>query len=170
MIQKVIILVIIVVIILLGGVWFAFLLPQKDTGDVLKSTTGTSSEPVFSDLRIGTLVRASFANQKNPPIKQKTEYTVNEQLMLRSTTTSRVEEPVSVTVRLIDEKSRIVSLSPSQVTLEPGTGSYCCWTIPTPGQYTMQIFRPDSLITSIPLKITRDLSSINSATKQGFEQ
>ena len=150
----------IVFVLLIAGVLFALFLPSRGTVPVDQEEKPTDKlPPLFSDLRIGTPVRAEFATQKNPPIKQKSEYTASELIMLRGTTTSAATKPVEVTVRLVDEKSSITSMSPSKVTLDVGTNSYCCWTIKTPGQYIMQVFRPDSVVTRIPLKIVKDFET-----------
>ncbi len=162
---KIVAVAIIALVILLGGIWFASQLPNRAYETKAPSSGTQVQTPVFTDLRIGTLVRDSFATQKNPPIKQKPEYTVKEKLMLRGKTTSAVTAPLSVTVRLVDEQSRIIPLSPSTVTLDPGTSAYCCWTIPTPGKYTVQILRPDSITTNIPLKIVKDFET---APKSSF--
>lgn len=148
-----------VAVLFIAGILFALFLPSRGTvSDTPEQKAGKQS-PLFSDLRIGTPVRPSFATQKNPPIKQKGEYTVSEPIMLQGTTTSAATGPVEVTVRLVDEKSAIVSLSPSKATFGLGTNSYCCWTVKTPGQYTMQVFRPDSIVTRIPLRIVRDFET-----------
>lgn len=159
--QKIIFLAIAVIILFIGGVWFATILPDKkspeDSNQPLDTTRG---KPLFSDLRIGTPVRASFATQKNPPIKQKMDYTVNEPIMLQGSVISSVTKPITVSARLVDSASKITELQPASITLGPGTTSYCCWTISTPGIYTVQVLRPDSITTALPITITRDLSAI----------
>lgn len=157
---KIAIVIFIGIILFVGGIWFALLLPDNTYQDT-RGPSDTTSVPLFSDLRLGTPVRAEFANQKNPPIKQKSEYTVNELIMLRGTTTEAATDSVSLDVRLVDDKSRIVPLTPSSVSLAPGTNSYCCWTIETPGKYTMQIFRPDSIISTLPITIVRDYTTLS---------
>lgn len=150
MTKRTIIILATITVIFILGVWFAFQLPQEKT--MVADTTYTG--PVFSDIRIGTPVRASFATQKNPPIKQKTDYGINEPILLQTTTMDAVTAPVSVTVRLLDSLQNIVPLTPDVVTLDPGKNEFCCWTIPTPGQYTLQVLRPDNLITNLPIKMT----------------
>ncbi len=159
--QKIVTIAIIVIILFIGGIWFATLLPdtpQAEPSTPFDATQGR--QPLFTDLRLGTPVRASFATQKNPPIKQKADYTVNEPIMLQGTTAATVTSPISVSVRLVDTTSKITDLKPSKVSLSPGTSSYCCWTIDTPGTYTIQVLRPDSITTSLPITITRDLSTL----------
>ncbi|HSX24743.1 MAG TPA: hypothetical protein VLG69_02150 [Candidatus Andersenbacteria bacterium] len=147
---KLIIVIAAVILIFLAGIWFAFQLPQNAPS----ATTGGYTGPVFSDLRIGTVVRESFATQKNPPIKQKSDYSTKDLIMLQGTTSDSVTAPVTVTVRLKDAAQTIIPLTPDSVTLDPGKNEYCCWTIPTVGDYTMQVLRPDGIITNLPLKIT----------------
>lgn len=150
----------VIILLFIAGILFALFLPSRGTvQEELGEQKVGKQAPLFSDLRLGTPVRASFATQKNPPIKQKTEYTVNEQIMLQGTTTAAATGPVEITVRLVDEKSSIISMNPSKVTLDKGTNSYCCWDIKTPGQYTMQVFRPDSVVTRLPIKIVKDFES-----------
>lgn len=139
-----------VVIIFITGVWYAFQRPLNAPAVPNSAYTG----PVFSDLRIGTVVRDSFATQKNPPIKQKSDYTTKDLIMLQGTTSDGVTSPVTVTVRLRDDALNIIPLSPDTVTLDPGKNEYCCWNVPTVGAYNMQVLRPDGIITNLPLKIT----------------
>jgi hypothetical protein len=150
--KKYIIITIAVILIFLLGVWYAFQRPLTTPTAQDTSYTG----PVFSDLRIGTVVRESFATQKNPPIKQKSDYTTKDLILLQGTTFDAVKNPVSVTVRLRDAIQNIIPLTPDTVTLAPGKNEYCCWDISAipVGQYTMQILRPDGIITNLPIKIT----------------
>ncbi len=147
---KLIIIATAVTIIFIAGIWFAFQLPQNAPTVTNEGYTG----PVFSDLRVGTVVRESFATQKNPPIKQKSDYSTKDLIMLQGTTSDGVTTPVTVNVRLRDTAQSIIPLNPDSVTLNPGKNEYCCWTIPTVGDYTMQILRPDGIVTNLPIKIT----------------
>lgn len=158
--QKIIFLAIAIVVLFIGGVWFATILPDNQQSTADQHTSEIQSTPLFSDLRLGTPVRASFATQKNPPIKQKMDYTVKEPIMLQGTVIPSVTNPITVSVRLVDSASKITELQPASITLGPGTTSYCCWTISTPGTYTVQVLRPDSITTALPITITRDLSAI----------
>lgn len=162
--QRIVIITAIVIILFLGGIWFATLLP--DTPEVQQNASSDTSIPLFSDMRLGTPVRATFASQKNPPIKQKADYTVQEPIMLQATTSAAATDSVKVSVRLVDATSKITNLKPSTVTFEPGTNSYCCWTIDTPGSYIIQVLRPDSITTSLPITITRDLSTLADPNKK----
>ncbi len=149
-----------VVVLFIAGTLVALFLPSSGTVPVSEGEIPTGKQnPLFSDLRLGTPVRPEFATQKNPPIKQKSEYTVGELIMLQGTTTQSATGPVEVTVRLVDDKSAIHSLSPSTITLPVGTNTFCCWAITTPGRYTMQIFRPDSIVTRIPLIIAKEFNT-----------
>ena len=146
--------------IFIAGIFFALFLPSRGTEELPQAEQPAGKQPpLFSDLRLGTPVRQEFASQKNPPIKQKTEYTTNEAIMLQGTTTQFASKPVPISVRLIDEKSNIISLKPSTATFALGTNSYCCWDIKTPGQYVMQVFRPDSVVTRLPIKIVKDFET-----------
>lgn len=165
--QRIVLIIVGVIVLFLGGIWFATLTPGTPQAEPSKPfDTTAGNQPLFTDLRLGTPVRATFATQKNPPIKQKTDYTVNELIMLQATTNTSVTSPVSVSVRLVDSASKITSLTPSSVTLDPGTSSYCCWNITTPGKYIIQVLRPDSITTSLPITITRDLSTLADPNKK----
>jgi len=144
----------------IGGALLALLLPSTGVELLPQAEQPVGKQPpLFSDLRLGTPVRPEFATQKNPPIKQKTEYTTSEPIMLLATTTSSATKPIEVSVRLVDEQSTIISLRPSTATFALGTNSYCCWNIKTPGQYVLQVFRPDSVITRLPIKIVKDFET-----------
>lgn len=143
-----------------AGILFALFLPSRGTEQLPQANPPEGKQPpLFSDLRLGTPVRPSFATQVNPPIKQKTEYTTVEPIMLQGTTTSSATKPVTISVRLVDEQSNIISLKPSTATFALGTNSYCCWDIKTPGQYVFQVFRPDSVVTRLPIKIVKDFET-----------
>lgn len=159
--QKIVIIAVAVLILFIGGIWFATLLPNNQDSPSTATINSYSKTPLFTDLRLGTPVRASFATQKNPPIKQKADYTINELIMLQTTTSQAATSAVTVSVRLIDSASKIIPFNPSTITLNPGTNSYCCWTIPTPGKYIVQVLRPDSITTALPITITRDLSTLD---------
>ncbi len=143
-----------------AGIIFAFFIPSDTSSPDTQPVGNQPSQ--FLDLRLGTPVRAEFASQKNPPIKQKSEYTVKEPIMLQGTTTSSATQPVEVTVRLVNELNTVVPLSPGSVTIQPGTNSFCCWNIESPGEYVIQIFRPDGVITRLPIRIVKDFESISS--------
>lgn len=161
--RKLLIIIGIIIVLFIAGIGVASFLPSSGIIPTPQDETPTGKQkPLFSDLRIGTPVRPEFASQKNPPIKQKSEYTVNEPIMLQGTTTQSATSPVEVTVRLVDSKSAVKSLSPSSITLPVGTNSFCCWSVATPGQYTMQVFRPDSVITRIPLRIVQEYNTTTS--------
>ena len=158
--QKIVVVAIIVIVLFVGGIWFATLLPDQQAAEQSPISNTVVKIPLFTDLRLGTPVRASFAPQKNPPIKQKADYTVGEPIMLQGTTISSLTSPINVSVRLVDATSKITNLKPSTVSFSPGTSSYCCWTIDTPGKYIVQVLRPDSITTALPITITRDLSTL----------
>lgn len=146
-------------ILFISGIVFAFFIPTKQTTPVAEQGQTSDQQPLFSDLRLGTPVRPEFATQPNPPIRQQSEYSVQDLIMLQGTTTPAATGPVEITARLVDEKSTIIPLSPNTVTLQKGTSSFCCWTISTPGQYTIQLFRPDSVVTRLPIRIVKDFGS-----------
>lgn len=87
-------------------------------------------------------------------LKQKTQYAPTDQLSLRFTAEVAGESITSLPVRLINKQGAIQPLQPDRIPIRPGISGYCCWVIPQPGQYQLQIFRPEGGITSLPLEIT----------------
>lgn len=124
--------------------------------DLSRSTTLTAPEGrelIVSEITVGTLVNASDANKKDPRIRQASTYTTTSPLALRITTDPSVTKAFTVSARLLTPAGSIIELAPSQATFQPGTSTFCCWQVATPGRYTLQIFRPEKVITSLPLII-----------------
>ncbi len=87
-------------------------------------------------------------------MRTKKSYTTKDRLALRLTTAEGVIEPLQVNARLLTAEGNIIELSPSTLTFQPGTGTFCCWDAPPqPATYRLQIFRPERVITSIPFKV-----------------
>lgn len=126
---------------------------QFDLSTPLKVTAPEGHELIITEITLGTPLNAGEATKPAPKLRQAAAYTPSEPLALRITTDPQVAETTSVSVRLVNQNGEITELDPSQVTLSPGTSTYCCWLVNRPGDYIMQIFRPERIITTLPLTI-----------------
>lgn len=126
-----------------------------DVSQPLHVQTPEGRDLIVSEITLGTLLDATQANQKNPKLRQQDSYTTADPLALRITTNVEVTAPFSVGARLLTPEGTVVELVPSSVTFAPGTSSFCCWIVPQPGHYTLQLFRPEKIITSLPLLIEK---------------
>ena len=61
--QKIVVVAIIVIVLFVGGIWFATLLPDQQAAEQSPISNTVVKIPLFTDLRLGTPVRASFAPQ-----------------------------------------------------------------------------------------------------------
>ncbi|MEX0649872.1 MAG: hypothetical protein WD200_02640 [Candidatus Andersenbacteria bacterium] len=107
---------------------------------------------VISEILVGLRTGENPLDPANPRIKQRDTYTTDDPLMLRATATG-TSTPYTLSVRLLTQTQSAVPLTPSQITLQSGKSTFCCWKIADPGKYTLQIFRPGGGVTSIPLNI-----------------
>lgn len=147
--QRYLVLVVVIGLVILTGVWTAIWwergIPQvKETG----------REVIIEEITLAALRSADEANQANPALKQENNYQVGEPLAMRITTAADVTESIQVSVRLVSDTGKILPLSPASVEFSPGTSTFCCWKIETPGKYQLQIFRPERTVTTLPLMIT----------------
>lgn len=117
-----------------------------------------SRELVIAELTLGTPLDPAERVKKNPKLRQAPAYTTADPLALRVTTEKSVTRPFTVSVRLLTPAGNVVELTPSQVTLAPGTSAFCCWQVEQAGTYTLQIFRPEKVITSLPLLIEQAIT------------
>lgn len=148
--QRYLILVIVVGLLLLLGITVA---TQIDLSQPLHVQTPEGRELIVSEITLGTLIDPTQLNQKNPKLRQQAAYTTADPLALRITTDPGVTAAFSVGARLLTPEGTVVELVPSSVSFQPGTSSFCCWTVAQPGRYTLQLFRPEKVITSLPLII-----------------
>lgn len=130
-----------------------FIASRLDISQPLHVQTPEGRDLIVSEITLGTLLDPTQANQKNPRLRQQDSYTTADPLALRITTTPEVTASFSVGARLLTPEGTVVELVPSSVTFSPGTSSFCCWTVPQSGHYTLQLFRPEKVITSLPLLI-----------------
>ncbi len=116
---------------------------------------------IISEIKLGALQYPEAADKINPPIIQKPSYTTNDQLVLRVTTAPDVDRLIEVNARLLTLRGEVIELDPPAVEFAPGTNGFCCWQIEEPGEYTLQIFRPERVITTIPLKVIEGFDQAN---------
>lgn len=148
-------------VIIVVGVWYAARVRLQEDNSVVTSLT---SDTVISEIRFGALASTEEAKKPNPRITQKSSYATNEPLVMRITTTLGVEEDFQIGVRLVTQAGAIVELNPPSATFQPGTSSFCCWQVPKEGAYTLQIFRPEKTISTIPLIIQKAIDTNTTKT------
>lgn len=115
----------------------------------------TARDVVITELRIGTPQSAAEVTRPDPKLRQQSNYSTEDPIALRLVAANSLASNTEVSVRLLDENRAVHELTPSQITIQPGTSTYCCWTVTEPGTYTLQVFRPEKVISSLPLIITR---------------
>ncbi|MEK7557558.1 MAG: hypothetical protein AAB538_06255 [Patescibacteria group bacterium] len=145
--QRYLLLAVVVGLVILAGVWTALLwgqrAPQVREGD----------SAIITEITLAGLRTPEQEQSENPVLRQQPSYIAGEPLALRITTAEDVHEPIQIGVRLLDKGGGIHDISPSSVEFQPGTSTFCCWRIEKPGTYTLQIFRPEKTVTSLPLRI-----------------
>ena len=119
----------------------------------LTFTDREGREILIREITLGTLLTEAELTKDNPKLRQPSSYVTTDPLALRITTDPIVQQPVTLSVRLLTPAGEVVELTPSQVSFQPGTSSYCCWQIGQPGKYSFQIFRPEKVITTIPIQV-----------------
>ena len=120
--------------------------------DVAPEQTVTQ-QTIIAQIVLAALADSTQREAVNPPLRQAPNYSTADELALRVTTQTHVQEPIQLNARLLTLERRVVELDPPSMTLQPGTSTFCCWSIDEPGSYTLQLFRPEGIITSIPVTI-----------------
>lgn len=110
-------------------------------------------QTIIAQIVLAALADPAQKEMQNPQLRQSPQYTTQDHLALRVTTQSHVQEPIEINARLLTLERRVVELDPPSMTLQPGVSTFCCWQIQMPGSYTLQLFRPEGIITSIPVTI-----------------
>lgn len=149
--QRNLLLVVILGLVVLGGVWTAIWVERRGAPQVQEGSEDSSA--IITEITLAGLHSIQEETKENPVLRQKTVYQTGEPLALRITTAEGVREPVEVSVRLLDPNGGIHDLSPSSATFQPGTSTFCCWRISEPGKFTLQIFRPERVVTTIPITV-----------------
>ncbi|MBI3251613.1 MAG: hypothetical protein HYZ62_01745 [Candidatus Andersenbacteria bacterium] len=136
-----------VVVAVVAGIWWASRPSQVD-----KAGGGTGSG-IISEIQLGALASPEEASKQNPRFIQKEAYTTDDALVMRITSAPQAPDSFEVGVRLLTPTGSILQLMPSSATFEAGTSSFCCWNITQAGDYTLQIFRPEKTVSTLPLLI-----------------
>ncbi len=110
---------------------------------------------LISEITVGSPVSLPTEKTPNPPVKILPSYTTLDKLALRVVTSPEVVKPYALNVRLLTPANKIIELDPTTVNFFPGTSTFCCWQIGEPGDYTLQIFRPEKIVSTVSLKITK---------------
>ena len=127
---------------------------QREDRNTITNVSDGSREIMLSEITIGTLQRAEDATRENPPLFQQSTYSGGALLGMRVITQPNVVKPIEIAVRLLQKSGAIIELDPSSATFAPGTSTFCCWELPKDsGDYTLQMFRPDGIISTFPLRI-----------------
>lgn len=128
---------------------------QIELVDSLRFQMSGDRPLTITEITLGMLADPTQRDEPLPRLRQRSGsvYFTTDPLALRLTTDPSVTQSYTIGVRLITDTGEIVDLNPSYVTLPPGTGGYCCWTVEREGTYLLQIFRPERTITSLPLTI-----------------
>jgi hypothetical protein len=152
--EKRALLVIVLGIAAIAGVIYATQVKLADKN----STAATQVNQLqIAEMVLGTPSSPTQLKSKDPILKQAANYTTTDPLALRVTTTNLVTKPFQMNVRLLLPDGSIMPLDPPTATFQPGTSTYCCWLIKKPGNYTMQIFRPEHIVSTIALDIQASL-------------
>lgn len=129
--------------------------------ELLPAPPNNVQDTIITEIKVGTPISPSEVRQPNPRLRLQSTYSTEDPIAARFTTSTELTAPTQVSIRLLDSSRGVVDLMPSQITLQPGSTTYCCWTIPTSGKYLLQFFRPENVITSIPLEIYSSASGRN---------
>ena len=137
-----------IVIAILGGIGVAFMVDLQDRPEVETVADGVTVTNIV-------LGKAQDGGTGNKAIQTDSHYTTADQLALRIERDD-VSQPVSFNARLVDEDGTVMALSPSRAAFGSGESLFCCWTITTPGEYTLQLFRDGGAVTRLPVVIRED--------------
>jgi hypothetical protein len=146
------------VVALLGIVFAGYI--DRPPPDIATDQLSNFKPAIITEITVGALARPELAESMNPPIQQRPFYTTADQLVMKVTTAENIVEPIEVNVRLLTTEKRVTELDPPSVKFQPGTSSFCCWRIESPGDYTLQIFRPEKIVSS------QDYESICAAARK----
>lgn len=128
------------------GIWIAGGIRVHDKNS---ATTPEGKQAIITEITIGV----PTSQKPNPSLEQKNTYTAGEAIAMRVTAGPEVKDPFEISVRLLTENGAVVALSPPTAKFSPGSSTFCCWHVAEAGQYTLQIFRPEGIVSTIPLTI-----------------
>lgn len=140
---------------IVGGILIAQWVNTRILRESVEAPTQESQQAIISEIILASLIDPNQREQENPALRQSASYTTADFLALRITTRPEVISPVQLGARLRTEAGAIVELDPPSMTLPPGQSTFCCWQVMQEDTYTLQLFRPEGIITSIPLRIRK---------------
>lgn len=106
------------------------------------------------ELVIGTPLDGSTSSPVGVgKLATRADYGPTDPIGLRISTQAPAETVLQLTVRLVRPDGTFAQIIPATVQLTQGDSGYCCWTIGESGRYSLQVFRPDGKLSSIPLRI-----------------
>ncbi len=121
------------------------------------STTNTSGREIIIDEIVVGAVAKDAVGQPNPALQVKADYFMDEPLGIRITPKEDFGDPIEIHARLLKASGQVVELDPPSVTLQLGQYTFCCWRLNEAGKFSLQLFRPEGVITTIPLAIKPSL-------------
>lgn len=133
----------------------------------VEETVIPGRQAIISEIILAGLADPTRRDEPNPPLRQTPTYTTKDYIALRITTLPEITKPIQMGARLLTDKGAIIELDPPSFTLPPGQSTFCCWQIPEAGTFTVQLFRPEGIITTIPIKI-RQASEAATNILRGF--
>jgi hypothetical protein len=152
--------------ILVGGV----IIGMRVRLDKQNSTaTVQTAGAIISEIQFGALFSAQDATKPNPRIEQKQFYATQDRLVMKVTTVPTVTDSFEVGVRLLTPSGSVVEMDPPSATFTPGTSSFCCWQINKEGTYTLQIFRPEKTVSTIPVTIRKGIEQVPGEGKYNYQ-
>ncbi|MBI3255737.1 MAG: hypothetical protein HYZ63_02090 [Candidatus Andersenbacteria bacterium] len=158
--QRSALIVLLILAVAIAGAWYASRTRLAPQGVEI---TSVPVGALIEHIAVGALARPEEAQKPNPKFEQKQAYTTNDRLVMRITTTAAMKESFEIGVRLLTPAGKVVQMDPSSAAFTPGTSSFCCWTIAKEGTYTLQIFRPEKTISTIPLLIQKGMGPAQGA-------
>lgn len=113
----------------------------------------SNREIIITNLLVGT-VDESQITAKNPSVVTKPSYFSNEPIAIKIEATENFTDPIQINARLLTSTGAVVELDPPSIMLQPpGNNTFCCWVVSQPGEFSLQLFRPEKIITTVPIKI-----------------
>lgn len=142
------------------GVWWA---SRARLSQEVSEVASVPAGAIIEHIAVGALTRPEEAQKPNPKFEQKQTYDTNDQLVMRITTTKDVTSSFEVGVRLLTRSGGVIEMKPPAATFKPGVSSFCCWNVKEAGTYTLQIFRPEKTISTMPLVIQKGIEPVEGA-------
>lgn len=150
-----------------AGILLAQWIGKRTLHETNQDISQSGPQNIISEIVLAALVDPNQRDRQDPALQQSTYYTTANFLALRITTRPEITSPIQLNARLRTDSGSIVELDPPSMTLPPGESTFCCWQVVQEGTYTLQLFRPEGIITSIPLRI-RQASGTNVRVFQGL--